>query len=85
MRDEMKGCCEHDGADHGLGGPSIVVLAGLDQPFKTGISPAAHAKVRARGDEDRARSPRSIEPPKGAARQAPESVSPVAAARARSA
>jgi hypothetical protein len=48
---------EKDGADVGLGGPSVVVISGLDKPFKTVISPQAYAKVRALGDEYRAMNP----------------------------
>lgn len=56
---------EHDGADFGLGGPSIVVITGLDKAFKTVLSPEAYARVRALGAEYRARNPRSVELPKG--------------------
>lgn len=55
---------ERDGAELGLGGPSIVALAGLDKSFRTTLSPQAYAKVRALGDEYRARNPRSVEPSK---------------------
>ena len=54
---------EHDGAEIGLGGPSIVALAGLDKPFQTTLSPQAYARVRALANEYRARTPRSVEPP----------------------
>lgn len=56
---------ERDGEKLGLGGPSLVVLTGLDKPFMTTVSENAYAKVRNLGDEYRARNPRSIEPPKG--------------------
>ena len=58
---------ERDGAELGLGGPSLVVLTGLDKQFMTTLSESAYAKVRALGDEYRSRNPRSIEPPKGPA------------------
>jgi hypothetical protein len=51
---------ERKGADVGLGGPSIVVLTGLDKPFLTVIAPSDYAAVRVLGDEYRARKPRSI-------------------------
>jgi hypothetical protein len=53
------------GSHEGLGGPSLVVLAGLDKAFMTTFSENDYAKVRALGDEYRARNPRSVEPPKG--------------------
>jgi len=56
---------ERDGGALGLGGPSLVVLAGLDKAFMTTLSENDYAKVRALGNEFRARSPRSFEPPKG--------------------
>jgi hypothetical protein len=56
---------ERDGGALGLGGPSLVVLAGLDKAFMTTLSENDYAKVRALGDEYRARSPRSVQPPKG--------------------
>lgn len=56
---------ERDGGALGLGGPSLVVLAGLDKAFMTTLSENDYAKVRALSNEFRARSPRSFEPPKG--------------------
>jgi hypothetical protein len=56
---------ERDGGALGLGGPSLVVLAGLDKAFLTTLSESDYAKVRALGDEFRARKPRSVEPAKG--------------------
>ena len=44
----------------GLGGPSIVLIAGRDKPFKTVLSEADYADVRRLGDEYRARVPRSV-------------------------
>ena len=60
---------EKSGATLGLGGPSIVIVTGLDKPFQTTISPSDYAKVRALGDEYSARTPRSIEPPRAKAGQ----------------
>jgi len=40
--------------------PLLVVIAGLDKPFRTELSPADYAKVRALGIEYFARNPRSI-------------------------
>ena len=42
---------ERDGGVLGLGGPSLVVLAGLDKAFMTTLSENDYAKVRALGDE----------------------------------
>jgi hypothetical protein len=52
---------EKDGAKIGLGGPSLIILTGLDKPFRTTLSALDYAKVRALGDEYRRRNPRSIE------------------------
>ena len=56
---------ERDGGDPklGLGGPSIVILTGLDKPFRTVLSASDYDRVRALGDEYKARRPRSVEPP----------------------
>lgn len=40
--------------------PLLVVIAGLDKPFKTTLSDADYAGVRALGDEYLARNPRSV-------------------------
>lgn len=40
--------------------PLLVVIAGLDKPFRTELSPADYAGVRALGDEYLGRNPRSI-------------------------
>ncbi len=52
---------EREGAKVGLGGPSIVIIAGKDKPFRTVLSEADYAQVRALGDEYRKREPRSVE------------------------
>ena len=51
---------ERSGSAHGLGGPSIVLITGMAKPFKTTFSNRDYQKVRALGDEYRARSPRSV-------------------------
>ncbi len=51
---------ERDGAALGLGGPSIVLIAGMVKEFRTTFSPRDYAKVRQLGDEYRARTPRSV-------------------------
>lgn len=40
--------------------PLLVVVAGLDKPFRTEFSSADYADVRALGEEYRGRNPRSI-------------------------
>lgn len=40
--------------------PLLVVIAGLDKPFRTELTAADYAGVRALGDEYLARNPRSI-------------------------
>ena len=47
----------------GLGGPSIVIIAGLDKPFRTVLAAAEYQRVRDLGDEYRVRRPRSVELP----------------------
>jgi hypothetical protein len=56
---------ERDGGDPklGLGGPSIIIVTGLDKPFRTVLSAADYERVRELGDEYKARKPRSVEPP----------------------
>jgi hypothetical protein len=44
----------------GLAGPSLVIIAGMDKPNETALSEEDYARVRALGDEYRARLPRSI-------------------------
>ena len=51
---------ERDGARVGLGGPSIVVITGLDKPFRTTFNERDYARVRQLGDEYRSRVPRSV-------------------------
>ena len=51
---------ERDGARLGLGGSSIVVLTGMEKPFRTTFSERDYAQVRALGDEYRSRVPRSV-------------------------
>lgn len=51
---------ERSGSAHGLGGPSIVLITGMAKPFRTTFSNRDYQKVRALGDEYRARSPRSV-------------------------
>lgn len=51
---------ERDGAALGLGGPSVVIITGMAKPFWTTFSERDYAKVRALGDEYRARKPRSV-------------------------
>jgi hypothetical protein len=53
---------EHDGAPLGLGGPSIVVIAGMEKPFRTTFSERDYGRVRQLGDEYRSRAPRSVLP-----------------------
>jgi hypothetical protein len=57
---------ERDSGDPklGLGGPSILILTGLDKPFRTVRSAADYEGVRALGNEYRARRSRSVEPPR---------------------
>ena len=51
---------ERDGARVGLGGPSIVVITGMDKPFRTTFNERDYARVRQLGDEYRSRVPRSV-------------------------
>jgi hypothetical protein len=53
---------ERDGSELGLGGPSPVIVAGKDKPFRTVLSRADYAEVRALGGEFRSRVPRSADP-----------------------
>ncbi len=52
---------ERDGAALGIGGPSLVILTGMDKGFRTTFSEADYAKVRVVGDEYRRRAPRSVD------------------------
>jgi hypothetical protein len=51
---------ERDGARLGLGGPSIVVITGMEKPFQTTFSERDYAQVRHLGEEYGAREPRSV-------------------------
>ena len=44
---------ERDGAELGLGGPSLVIITGKSKPFRTTLSKRDYAEVRALGDEYR--------------------------------
>jgi hypothetical protein len=50
---------ERDGARVGLGGPSLVIITGMDKPFRSTFSGDDYAKVRRLGDEYKRRIPRS--------------------------
>ncbi|SNY38804.1 hypothetical protein SAMN05421748_105269 [Paractinoplanes atraurantiacus] len=49
---------DYDAADRPK--PVLVVITGLDKPFRTTLSEADYKDVRALGDEYRARNPRSL-------------------------
>ena len=51
---------EREGARLGLGGPSLVVITGMEKPFRTTFSERDDAEVRRLGEEYRARAPRSV-------------------------
>lgn len=51
---------ERDGAQLGLGGPSLVVITGMEKTFRTKLSERDYARVRQLGDEYRSRVPRSV-------------------------
>ena len=52
---------EHDERGKlGLGGPSIVIIAGKDKAFRTVLTAKDYAEVRALGDEYKSRAPRSV-------------------------
>jgi hypothetical protein len=51
---------ERDGARCGLGGPSLILIAGMDKRFKTTFTKADYASVRTLGNEYLARNPRSV-------------------------
>ncbi len=53
---------ESNGATVGLGGPSLVLITGMDKPFRTAFSASDYRKVRQLVDEYLARNPRSVEP-----------------------
>jgi hypothetical protein len=52
--------CRLDYDAKGSEKPLLVVITGLDKPFRTTLSDADYAEVRALGDEYLARNPRSI-------------------------
>lgn len=62
-RDHYRLFCllDRNGGDVGLGGPSIIVIAGAAKPFRTLLSRADYAAVRALGKEFLERTPRSVE------------------------
>jgi hypothetical protein len=51
---------ERDGATVGLGGPSLVLVAGMDKPFRSTFSDEDYARIRRLGDEYQRRVPRSV-------------------------
>ncbi len=51
---------ERDGARIGLGGASIVVITGMEKPFRTTFTERDYALVRRLGDEYQSRVPRSV-------------------------
>jgi len=51
---------ERDGERIGLGGPSLVIITGMEKPFRTTFSERDYAQVRRLGDEYRSRAPRSV-------------------------
>jgi hypothetical protein len=51
---------EHDGERLGLGGPSIVVITGMEKAFRTTFNERDYVRVRQLGDEYRSRVPRSV-------------------------
>ncbi|WP_394829978.1 hypothetical protein [Pendulispora albinea] len=51
---------DRDGAQVGLGGPSLVLVTGKKKAFMTLLSKADYAEVRRLGTEFRARVPRSV-------------------------
>ena len=53
---------ERDGGKLGLGGPSLVLIAGKDKPFRTLLSPRDYAEIRRLGREYLSRTPRSVAP-----------------------
>jgi hypothetical protein len=51
---------DYEARNQGTDKPLLVVIAGLDKPFRTELRPADYAGVRALGDECLSRNPRSI-------------------------
>jgi hypothetical protein len=52
---------ERTGTDVGLDGPSLVIISGLDKPFRTTLTAADYRRVKRLADEFRARNPRSVQ------------------------
>jgi len=53
---------ESNGAQVGLRGASLVLITGMDKPFRTEFSGSDYGKVRELVDEYLARNPRNVEP-----------------------
>lgn len=51
---------ECDGEQLGLGGPSLVVITGMEKAFRTTFNERDYARVRQLGEEYRSRVPRSV-------------------------
>jgi hypothetical protein len=51
---------ERDGASHGLGGPSLVLITGMDKAFRSTFSDEDYARVRKLGGEYKRRTRRSV-------------------------
>jgi hypothetical protein len=51
---------EHDGAATGLGGPSVVLLAGMDKPFRSTFSEREYLAIHGLRSEYLSHVPRSI-------------------------
>ncbi|HEY6912671.1 MAG TPA: hypothetical protein VI356_25030 [Myxococcales bacterium] len=51
-----------NGADHGLGGPSVVLITGSEKPFRTKLSDRDYDKVLSLVNEFRSADPRSVLP-----------------------
>jgi hypothetical protein len=51
---------ERHGSDVGLGGPAVIVIAGMAKPFRTEFKASDYRRVRRLGDEYRKRTPRSV-------------------------
>jgi len=51
---------ERDGAAVGLGGPSIVLITGMDKAFRSIFGSEDYEKVRRLGEEYKRRIPRSV-------------------------
>ncbi len=51
---------ERDGHGNGLGGPSLVLITGMEKAFRTTFAKADYEAVRKLGNEYLARNPRSV-------------------------